>query len=500
MENVNAVKRWTSQSHILLNTPEEVDAAFRVYGGDVSQSALTVTSKDIDISHGAMGGALFAFAMTEIGGGKKSFASRCGAEAGKCASENRRWHGDWDYDGPGPFHKCSITVQPFDIAKPDGTTETKFGMEIWAAYVGGKPEAELAEIIDRPRGLNHIEITRSCATPEGSDRARIPWSAIEAAYAAAGAEPPTPEAFIEALTLPARLKELKIEYETVRGAFQQLSDDLAADCKVLTDGAILDQIADGTIAWERVVEAGAKAEREFGFRRPRPLPDVQRFVEVCAGSAPTDGKYYDRSFASQPVVTRDGYEVRIGLIDHSVEIPWLVKRDHPERDAEIRFEDDCITLPAAMDRKRRVETIPNPRFGKEYQVEEEDPWHSDRNGYRYSDYGYDDYGERTPKSVKSFRRSKDDGGRPMRLVTKVDRRETIEVEVDYQEPRAAQMVVTVDRANRVPGGAFSEDDRRIDHPVFDRNLAARMMHEADRIEEALRNDFENACEAEAPTP
>jgi hypothetical protein len=127
--------------------------------------------------------------MNDASRGRGSFAERVAAEARAAIEAGKSYSGDWDYDGPGPFHKCSLEVKPVGRGGQQA-------LHIHAAYVGNQPELRLAETLGRPTGLGRVEMSRAFAVAEGGDRFSIPWSEIEVLWHAVGAEPPTPEEFL----------------------------------------------------------------------------------------------------------------------------------------------------------------------------------------------------------------------------------------------------------------------------------------------------------------
>lgn len=131
--------------------------------------ALSDTVHDIGESSGGLGAMM---AMIVLGDGVDGFTSRLlkNIEAG-LKSDKRFFHGDWDYDGPGPFHKCTLEARgPYGGAP--------FSLHIHAARVGNEPELRLAKTLDIRPGLGYVELIKSYM-PDG-DTFRVPMSEIKA--------------------------------------------------------------------------------------------------------------------------------------------------------------------------------------------------------------------------------------------------------------------------------------------------------------------------------
>jgi len=180
----DSIIRRDHQRTLRFNTLSALHDAIRVYGG-ARPAALHENLRQIRAAHGTDAKRI-AFSHLAEGGG--SFADRVVEAMG---SLEKRYYGSWDYDGPGPFHKCSIEAQ----AKPD----TTFVLSIHAAYVGNEAEIALAEKVRAPLGYAGCSLERTWIA--SNDRFAIPLQNIEAAYIALG-QSFDAQAFLKAITTP----------------------------------------------------------------------------------------------------------------------------------------------------------------------------------------------------------------------------------------------------------------------------------------------------------
>ncbi|MGB1077354.1 MAG: hypothetical protein ACPG05_03530, partial [Bdellovibrionales bacterium] len=157
------------------STIEDLHSAVRYFGTGSHQPALNKNTREIGESHGALGVGMFMMAtrgstsefteniITEIGDLQ---------EAGLLRKKPVTYHGSWDYDGPGPFHKASLTAE---------RQGREFTLKINAAYVGNEPEVVLAEEVGASIGYVHCDVQKLYEADEDG-RFHVPLSDIEQVY------------------------------------------------------------------------------------------------------------------------------------------------------------------------------------------------------------------------------------------------------------------------------------------------------------------------------
>ena len=93
------------------------------------------------------GGGMIAMLLPLVHPSESSFLGRMFKEMDEALANknNPRYHKSYDYDGVGVFHKTTVEVQQLK----GGT----YMLHLNAAYVGDKPEVDLAEALEINRGL-----------------------------------------------------------------------------------------------------------------------------------------------------------------------------------------------------------------------------------------------------------------------------------------------------------------------------------------------------------
>lgn len=235
-------KRREYRSTLRLDSAQAVHDAILVFGGERA-GAFDETARQVGESHGGMAAAMFLLAMPRSGG---SFASRVAAEALATVDTERGYRGDWDYDGPGPFHKCNIQAKRED----DGS----YSLHIYAAYVGNRPEIRLGQRIGAPVGFSRVEVECLWAPVEGSDRFRVPLADLEAIHAVLGV-PFDAEAFLARLAAPTMLSwdptRVEHPFSTV---------------PLLEDGGVHASLAFINYRAVALYERREKPDRDYAFR------------------------------------------------------------------------------------------------------------------------------------------------------------------------------------------------------------------------------------------
>jgi len=113
-----------------------------------SRSAETKSINDIGESSadGAMAVGLYLYAGA-LTGGRSDFVDRLLAEAKTKLSSKDGFSKSYDYDGVGAFHKTIVDIKVLD------RKQDLYGIGLYAAYVGEKPEEGLAAHLGFPRTL-----------------------------------------------------------------------------------------------------------------------------------------------------------------------------------------------------------------------------------------------------------------------------------------------------------------------------------------------------------
>src|SRR3989344_310884 len=114
-----------------------------------------VTADALGKSHGSNGG--LAVGMFLLGGamvgGRSKLVDNLLKEAKESLKTRTKFSKDYDYDGMGtPFFKTSVYIEVLD------REQDMYGIGLNAAYVGNKPEQELAEHFGIPRTLQSCSV------------------------------------------------------------------------------------------------------------------------------------------------------------------------------------------------------------------------------------------------------------------------------------------------------------------------------------------------------
>jgi len=181
---VDSITRRDHQGTLRFNTLSELHDAIRVYGG-ARPGALNENLKQIGAAHGTEAKRDASSTLSEGGG---FFAEQVVKAIGRL---EQTYHGSWDYDGPGPFHKCIIDAR----RQSDDT----FVLSIYAASVGNEAEIALAQKVRASLGYSGCSVERTWSASK--ERFAIPLKDIEAAYTTFGQSFDS-QAFVKAITTP----------------------------------------------------------------------------------------------------------------------------------------------------------------------------------------------------------------------------------------------------------------------------------------------------------
>lgn len=171
--DIQGVRITEVQRGIPMPNWESVEATLQLYGsGKVEGSKATraYNVKAFSEAYGADAGQAF-FASIAPSGPTGRFVEYMMAEAKPAVDERNRWSRHYDYDGVGVFHKTSVEVSRAPKGEP-----AEYVLGIHAAYVGDKPEKDLAEALGVERATLSKAVTVEFA-PEG-DRFRIDMDAV----------------------------------------------------------------------------------------------------------------------------------------------------------------------------------------------------------------------------------------------------------------------------------------------------------------------------------
>jgi len=152
------VKSTVRTNGIILDNIEEVEFVLRTHNGEKIFEPLACEATFMDLfmnmskAAGPLGGGLALLAKNTMMK-DKDFVGTMVAEAKCNIASKGKYHRSYDYDGMGSnFLKTSV-----DICSVQG----KFVLSICAAYVGKKPEEQLAILLKIPVALSSIDILAS---------------------------------------------------------------------------------------------------------------------------------------------------------------------------------------------------------------------------------------------------------------------------------------------------------------------------------------------------
>lgn len=164
--NIIEVKTNSYYRSIPLQGWDSLSAALNLYAQGETKASLATRLRlveDMDAAYGS--GALDLMAeMKKIQGPPDLFVTRLLTEARQRLNERDSWHGSYEYEAMGtPFFKASIDIELLD------RSHEVYGLGISAAYVGDKPEEELAALLNIPRTLVRSTVIAT-TDPEPNDR------------------------------------------------------------------------------------------------------------------------------------------------------------------------------------------------------------------------------------------------------------------------------------------------------------------------------------------
>jgi hypothetical protein len=152
---ITGVESRVNTNGIILDNLKEVEHVLRIHNDErtvMPLSSLATTMglvKDIHADAGPMGAGLVLLAGDTMLKGR-DFVGTMMAEAKGNLATKGEYRRSYDYDAMGSnFLKTSVNIR---------RVEDKFVLNIGAAYVGNKSEAELAVLLGRPIALSSVNI------------------------------------------------------------------------------------------------------------------------------------------------------------------------------------------------------------------------------------------------------------------------------------------------------------------------------------------------------
>jgi hypothetical protein len=312
----NGFKRTDYQHTLRFETVKDLHNAVLVFAGE------RAASQDENIrQYGESGGGMAAvFTMLglsrleEDNGGRKSFAQKVVDDIGSLSSD-RGYHGSWDYDGPGPFHKATIAAKRL----PDNA----FSLHIHAAYVGNEPEVSLAHKIGAPIGYGYCDIERTWASTQ-QDRFAIPVKDIEALYTALGQKFDEKE-FLKSFATPQMDSYHKEHVESYTSPVSIVNNDAVKAEITLTN-------------WRSVpaYEQKDKPGRDYGYRLEKGYLTGPARIDHGSGKPMAIGIQLYITPAGEGPTYDAALEQRIRKMGDAVEAAWKVDQPAPSQAPRLR--------------------------------------------------------------------------------------------------------------------------------------------------------------------
>lgn len=145
---------------------EGVEAALNAYNsGSIDGSRATEQKlyDDAGDAGGGMGAALIGLGNAIMEQQKSNFVARMLEQAKPSIADCGSWCGDYDYDGMGTaFFKTTVNIVLLD------KDEEVYGISLNAAYVGDKPEVNMATYFEVERGIKQCAVSIE-AEPTSAD-------------------------------------------------------------------------------------------------------------------------------------------------------------------------------------------------------------------------------------------------------------------------------------------------------------------------------------------
>ncbi|HOX95776.1 MAG TPA: hypothetical protein PLI45_00125 [Candidatus Woesebacteria bacterium] len=141
------------ESGIPIKGWENVCAALRLYSSGIPDSSNATQDeqlRSVASSQGIMGAGLLL--MFQSKQDPNSFVDRMLKEASEHLKNSDSWNRDYDYDGQGVFFKTTVYIDVLN------RTEDLYLLRFCAAYVGDKPEADLAKALNISRALVRVDV------------------------------------------------------------------------------------------------------------------------------------------------------------------------------------------------------------------------------------------------------------------------------------------------------------------------------------------------------
>lgn len=163
--HLTAVKVTAASGGIIFDNLNDIEFALRVYNGEATVAAPASSHANqkefldnMDQQGGGFGVAFSLLAMNKQKQGR-DFVGTIMAEARSNLATRDSYCRDFDYDGMGSnFMKTCVKIKK---------VKGKFLLAINAAYVGDKPEYDLAKLLQRPMAIVNIRIEMSMSIVDG---------------------------------------------------------------------------------------------------------------------------------------------------------------------------------------------------------------------------------------------------------------------------------------------------------------------------------------------
>lgn len=163
---ITTISTSQHRNYVPIKGWDGVEAALNAYNsGSINGSRATEQQlyKDASEDYGGMAVGLLALGGALIAQQKSDFVTRMLEQAKPTVADRGSWRGDYDYDGMGTaFFKTSVDIVLLD------KEEDIYGISLNAAYVGDKPEANMAAYYGVERGIKQCFINLE-AEPVSAD-------------------------------------------------------------------------------------------------------------------------------------------------------------------------------------------------------------------------------------------------------------------------------------------------------------------------------------------
>lgn len=146
------IKNEDYHAGVILTSLEEVEAAFRVFNGEMNADSSAKATRDVlerDVlrSQGPVGFMILKQAEEKLAEKQEGIVGNIIKEAEERLAKVNSYKQSFDYDAMGSnFFKTNVGIEKID---------DKFLLELYASYVGNKPEEELAAKLGKKQALRN---------------------------------------------------------------------------------------------------------------------------------------------------------------------------------------------------------------------------------------------------------------------------------------------------------------------------------------------------------